>query len=352
MHELFVYTFTVDPASAVPLTFGELSFAGDVGDVDNELGFAGAVESSTNVTESVEHCEVFPAASVAVAKNVVELSAATETVKPGLLKFAAVPVAATELVHELFVYTFTVDPASAVPLTFGELSFAGDVGDVDNELGFAGAVESSTNVTESVEHCEVFPAASVAVAKNVVELSAATETVKPGLLKFAAVPVAATELVHELFVYTFTVDPASAVPLTFGELSFAGDVGDVDNELGFAGAVESSTNVTESVEHCEVFPAASVAVAKNVVELSAATETVKPGLLKFAAVPVAATELVHELFVYTFTVDPASAVPLTFGELSFAGDVGDVDNELGFAGAVESSTNVTESVEHADVFPA
>ena len=193
------------------------------------------------MTESVEHADVFPAASVAVAKNVVDESSATLAVSPGESNAAAVPVTATELVHALFVYTFTVDPASAVPFTFGEVSFAGDTGDVDNAVGFAGAVESSTKATESVEHADTFPAASVAVAKNVVELSAATETVKPGLLKFAAVPVAATELVHELFVYTFTVDPVSAVPLTFGLLSFAGDTGAVDNELGFAGAVESST---------------------------------------------------------------------------------------------------------------
>jgi hypothetical protein len=40
-----------------------------------------------------------------------------------------------------------------------------------------------------------------------------------------------------------TVDPASAEPVTFGELSFAGDAGAVPSELGADGAVESSTYV-------------------------------------------------------------------------------------------------------------
>ena len=87
------------------------------------------------------------------------------------------------------------------------------------------------------------------------------------------------------------------MPLTFGELSFAGEAGAVVSVIGFAGAVESSTYVPESVEHAEVFPAASVAVAKNVVDESFATLTVNPGLLNAAAVPVAATELLQSLLV-------------------------------------------------------
>ena len=94
-----------------------------------------------------------------------------------------------------------------------------------------------------------------------------------------------------------TVDPASAVPFTFGELSFAGEPGEVASEVGLAGAVESSTNVTESVEHADTFPAASVAVAKNVVLVSFVTDTAKPGLSNAAAVPVAATLLEQSLFV-------------------------------------------------------
>ena len=71
--------------------------------------------------------------------------------------------------------------------------------------------------------------------------SSATVTVRPGLSNAAAAPVAATELVQSEFVYTFTVEPASAVPFTFGELSFATGVGDVVSAVGFPGAVESST---------------------------------------------------------------------------------------------------------------
>jgi hypothetical protein len=38
-----------------------------------------------------------------------------------------------------------------------------------------------------------------------------------------------------------TVEPASAVPEISGLLSFAGDAGELESELGAAGAVESST---------------------------------------------------------------------------------------------------------------
>ena len=57
-----------------------------------------------------------------------------------------------------------------------------------------------------------------------------------------------------------TVEPASAVPLTLGELSFAGEEGETESELGAAGGVESSMYETP-VEQSETFPAASVAVA-------------------------------------------------------------------------------------------
>jgi hypothetical protein len=57
-----------------------------------------------------------------------------------------------------------------------------------------------------------------------------------------------------------TVEPASAVPLTFGELLFAGEAGETESEEGVAGAVESSTYWTPE-EQAEAFPAASVAVA-------------------------------------------------------------------------------------------
>ncbi len=85
-----------------------------------------------------------------------------------------------------------------------------------------------------------------------------------------------------------TVEPASAVPEISGLLSFAGETGVEARALGSAGAVESSTYVTEELEQALTFPAASVAVALKVVELSSETVTVRPGLENAAAVPVAA----------------------------------------------------------------
>ena len=84
-----------------------------------------------------------------------------------------------------------------------------------------------------------------------------------------------------------TVEPASALPEISGALSFAGPAGLDARELGSAGAVESSTYVTEELEQPETLPAASVAVALKVVEVSSATATVIPGDEKVAAEPVA-----------------------------------------------------------------
>jgi hypothetical protein len=88
-----------------------------------------------------------------------------------------------------------------------------------------------------------------------------TETARPGEANAAAVPVAATALVQVAFVYSLTVEPASASPMIFGALLLAGETGLVAVKVGAAGAIESSTYVTELVEHPDVFPAASVAVA-------------------------------------------------------------------------------------------
>jgi hypothetical protein len=62
------------------------------------------------------------------------------------------------------------------------------------------------------------------------------------------------------------------------------------------GAVESSTYVNP-LEHALVLPAASVAVALNVVLESSATVTVRPGEAKAAAVPVAAAAPEQSLLV-------------------------------------------------------
>ena len=90
-----------------------------------------------------------------------------------------------------------------------------------------------------------------------------------------------------------TVDPASAVPEIAGELLFAGPTGVEASEVVRAGAVESSTYVTELAEQPETLPAASVAVALKVVEVSSETATVIPGDANAAAVPLAAGAPVH-----------------------------------------------------------
>ena len=76
------------------------------------------------------------------------------------------------------------------------------------------------------------------------------------------------------------------MPEIAGELLLAGPAGVEASPEGFAGAVESSTYVTEELEQPEAFPAASVAVALKVVDESSATAAVIP-VANVAAVPVA-----------------------------------------------------------------
>ena len=77
------------------------------------------------------------------------------------------------------------------------------------------------------------------------------------------------------------------MPLIAGELSFAGPAGVAESAIGSAGAVESSTYVVPA-EQLLTLPAASVAVALNVVDESSGTATASPGLENVAAEPVAA----------------------------------------------------------------
>src|SRR5262249_9696571 len=81
--------------------------------------------------------------------------------------------------------------------------------------------------------------ASVAVAWKVVVELLGTEAVMPGEEKFAAVSVAAGEPVQLAFAYRFTVEPGSAFPCTFGELSLAGEAGLVPVRVGGSGGVVS-----------------------------------------------------------------------------------------------------------------
>jgi hypothetical protein len=147
----------------------------------------------------------------------------------------------------------------------------------------AGAVESSTYVWPA-EHGDVLPAPSVAVALKVIVESSPTLTVRPALPNAAAVPDAAAAPEQSAVVKTRTSEPASALPVTAGAFSFAGDTGVVPRPLGVAGAVESSTYVN-AAEHVEVLFALSVAVAAKLVVESLATETVKPGDANVATGP-------------------------------------------------------------------
>jgi len=61
------------------------------------------------------------------------------------------------------------------------------------------------------------------------------------VMPIVLIAVAARALVHVAFVDTSAVEPASAEPVTSGNLSFAGDTGEVASELGALGAVKSST---------------------------------------------------------------------------------------------------------------
>ena len=85
----------------------------------------------------------------------------------------------------------------------------------------------------------MFPAASVAVALNVVVLPSTTVAVRPGAANAAAVPVAAGVPVQPAVAYSLTVDPASAVPFTTGVV--LGEDGVTLVSTTGTGAVESWT---------------------------------------------------------------------------------------------------------------
>ena len=91
------------------------------------------------------------------------------------------------------------------------------------------------------EHADVLPAWSVAVAWNVVEESSVTVTGRPTDAKPSAGPVAAIAPEHNASVYNLTVEPAAAVPLTFGVLLLAGESGSVSVNVGAAVGAESTT---------------------------------------------------------------------------------------------------------------
>jgi hypothetical protein len=108
-------------------------------------------------------------------------------------------------------------------------------------VGFTGPVTSLTYVIASVEHADVFPTPSVAVARNVVDRSAGTVTSRPGDAKLAALPLATAVPEQSAVVNRRTVEPASADPTSFGLVLCAGDTGTLAVNVGFTGPVTSLT---------------------------------------------------------------------------------------------------------------
>jgi hypothetical protein len=94
-------------------------------------------------------------------------------------------------------------------------------------------------VIDPLEHAERFDEASIATPWNVVVESAATVTPMPGDENSAAVPEPAGVPVHVPFLYSWTVEPASADPVINGVPSFDGDAGTVDVNVGGAGGTTS-----------------------------------------------------------------------------------------------------------------
>ena len=181
-----------------------------------------------------------PAASVARAVKLVIEFGPTVTARPGDPNAAAVPDATSVPSWQAgSAYTTTVEPACAEPLIRGARTRLGDAGDDDRLAGAGGGVSSSTYVP-AVAHADRLPAASTASTENVVVESSATDTVTPSA-KAAAVGVTAGDGVQPSRANTSTVEPASAVPLTFGLLSRAGDGGEITRSVGASGAVSSST---------------------------------------------------------------------------------------------------------------
>jgi hypothetical protein len=212
-----------------------LLLLGDVGENAN-VGFPGAVESSTYGTLELEQLETLPAASVAVAYTVVVVLSATvaEMVKSPLP--FAVPVATTALVQLEFVYSLTVALPSAVPVKEGVLLLAGEAGDTPVTVGRPGATLSCTYVI-ALLHTETAPVESVALATRLLEALALTLLDK-AKLKFplpSVVPLP-TWPTPQLPRNTLTVVFAGAVPATVGRRLFPGETGVVDVRLGAFGA--------------------------------------------------------------------------------------------------------------------
>ena len=153
----------------------------------------------------------------------------------------------------------TVAPGSAVPLTAGVVLVDGDAGVVEVIAGVAGAMLSCTYVRPVAVQGDALPAASVAVAKKVVDEFGATVT-PIAKLPPEAMPVATAVPGHPAALKSRTVAPGSAVPFKAGVvLELDGEAGVVPVKVGAGGATLSCTYVAELVEQPDELPAASVA---------------------------------------------------------------------------------------------
>jgi hypothetical protein len=101
-------------------------------------------------------------------------------------------------------------------------------------VGGDGAVESSTK-RKPGEQAELDPAASVAVARKVVELSSGTVTTALKAPLAEAVVVAIALPVQSGVTKMRTVAPAAAVPETTGSFALAGEAGAVVAMIGAGG---------------------------------------------------------------------------------------------------------------------
>src|SRR6185312_15693516 len=99
----------------------------------------------------------------------------------------------------------------------------------------------------AAEHPDALPAVSVAVARKEVVVLSGTETVMPGAPNTAVEAMAAGGPAQPAVVYSFTIVPAAAFPLTFGLLSLAGEAGLVAVIFGIDGGMVSTVNVRDTV---------------------------------------------------------------------------------------------------------
>ena len=136
------------------------------------------------------------------------------------------------------------------------------------------------------EHGDALPAPSVCCARRVFEAFAVTGVATDQSPLPSAVVVAAGVPVQTVPTKIATAASGPAVPSTSGAPTFDGEAGSVPVIVGAPGGSSSRKYVTLTVEQGDTLPAASVAVALNVVVWPLRTVVeVRPGSAKLAAGP-------------------------------------------------------------------